>query len=180
MRKSFTEYRTSQELPKVIRTYPSFTRQSFPNKLSYSSLFVGTKAPYPENFRYKIARSAKYIEFQGWGDEFPIFDDVADMLDKAEDDLERDIKQQGWDQHVRRIRTWTFETAHLVVKNDEGGDGVYHKELMEFLRGLGDFGRQYGFFTCRMTFYNNQFTVDKRAIAELSVYTGPRAVAATA
>ncbi|KAL8940806.1 MAG: hypothetical protein Q9216_002632 [Gyalolechia sp. 2 TL-2023] len=142
-----------------------------------SSIFAGSKSPYPENFRYKIPRSAKYIVFHGWGDEFPVFDDVADILDRAEDDLDRDRRQAGGDQPVRRVRTWTFETAHLVVKNDQGGDGVTHRELIEFLRGLGEFGRQYGFFTCRMTFYNDQFTVDRRAIAEISVYTGPRAVA---
>ncbi|KAL8943663.1 MAG: hypothetical protein Q9211_000898 [Gyalolechia sp. 1 TL-2023] len=170
MHKSIAEYRKCWQLDKN----PSL------NQLPYSSLPVGTKPPFAEHVRYKIPRSAKYIDFYGWGDEFPIFDDVADMLDEAENDLQRDIEDRGGDHPVRRIRTWTFETAHLVVVNDAGGDGVDHGELMQFLRGVGEFGRQYGFFTCRMIFYNPQLSIEKRAMAELSVYTGPKEAAATA
>ncbi|KAI4191177.1 MAG: hypothetical protein L6R41_000314 [Letrouitia leprolyta] len=180
MRKSVTANSKDREHPSVSHTTLHLPIMSSLTNPPHSSVLLNSTCPYPERYRYRLPRSAKSIEFSSWGAEFPIFDDVADMLDKAENDLTEDIKAQGWDRPIRRIRTWTFESARLVVRNDEGGNGVNHRDLITFLRGLGDFGMVHGFWACKMVFWDTYYSVDRRGVAEISVHAGPRDGVATA
>lgn len=70
---------------------------------------------------------------------------------------------------MERVRTWNLGTAHLVVLNDQGADGMYHKELMGFLSGLRISGMVFGFWECHVEFYDRQLTVSTRGRGVLSL-----------
>ncbi|KAL8903785.1 MAG: hypothetical protein Q9207_003709 [Kuettlingeria erythrocarpa] len=69
----------------------------------------------PDPFKWDIPRSTRSLIFSGWGDEIEKFDDVIDVIQNAQQRLAQEIKFQGYDDAVAKIRSWTFETAHLVA-----------------------------------------------------------------
>ncbi|KAL9599876.1 MAG: hypothetical protein Q9219_003570 [cf. Caloplaca sp. 3 TL-2023] len=133
-----------------------------------TSLSLRAKPGYPENYRYRLHNSQKSIIFSEWGDEFPRFDDVADMLDKAVEKLRQEINSKGYNEAMPAIWQFDFEGAHLMVMNGERADGVSHLELIDFLEGLQSFGEQFGFFRCYMHLENRQKTLSARGRAVLS------------
>lgn len=123
--------------------------------------------------RYRIPRSGQTIIFSHWGDELPNFDDVISALDKAEAELEGEVQRRGYDENMGKIRGWNFQTAHVVMRNDKGPDGMNHRELLSFLNGLRLFGQQYGFWTCEMELYNERYTQRTRGRGVLEVAPPP-------
>ena len=132
------------------------------------------EAKLPDPFRYRIPRSTKSLIFSHYGEELTHFDDVVDMIDQAEDQLTNEIKHRGWDEPIAKIRGWNLHTARLQVFNNAGGDGVTHKELVQFLWGLRESGMEFGFWNCDIEFYDSRFTISTRARVHLGLAPEPR------
>lgn len=107
--------------------------------------------------------------FSEWGAEFPIFDDVIDMLEEAEQDLLSELKGQSGDEPIAKERSWKFGTARLVVVNGDGAAGMHQRELLAFLGGLREVGMQHGFWRCNLRFLDSARTVRTRAIGFLAL-----------
>ncbi|KAL8727217.1 MAG: hypothetical protein Q9166_006181 [cf. Caloplaca sp. 2 TL-2023] len=123
----------------------------------------------------KWPRGGKSIIFSQWDTELPNFDDVISVLDKAETELEREIKNKGWDPGaIEPRRGWNDRTAHLVVVNAQGIVGMDHHELLVYLDGLRQFGFQYGFWTAQMEFYDSTYAIDTRGRGYLEWARPPR------
>ncbi|KAL8958593.1 MAG: hypothetical protein Q9183_005806 [Haloplaca sp. 2 TL-2023] len=119
---------------------------------------------------YLPSDRTKYIGFSEWGPELPNFDDVIQVIENAEAEIARQMKSGT----LEKQRGWNFQSAHLVVKNLQGRDGMTYGELVEFLRGLRLFGEVYGFFTCKLMFWNRRYTIDFRGSGFLDVAPPPR------
>ncbi|KAL8783585.1 MAG: hypothetical protein Q9213_004514 [Squamulea squamosa] len=142
---------------------------------------IGNRAPYVDPFPYGIPGTSQTIIFSRWGDELPNHDDVISLLDNAEHDIEREIEYRGWDEPMAKIQGWNFQTARLVITNDEEEDGVTHKQLLSFLNGLRLFGQQFGFWKCDMELYDSRFSAFTRGYGRLGWAQPPReAIAAEA
>ncbi|KAL8952100.1 MAG: hypothetical protein Q9222_001968 [Ikaeria aurantiellina] len=134
-----------------------------------------TRPPFKEGFAYRLPGNwRQYIIFTHWSTELSKFDDVIDVLDKAEDELAREVKSQAGDRAIEKRRGWNFHSAHLVVTNDNGLDGMNHRDLLGFLNGLRLFGQQFGFWTCDMEFYDGTLTVSTRGKGRLEWAQPPR------
>ena len=145
--------------------------------ISMGSSRIGAGPDYMDPLRYRISRSGQTIIFSHWGNELPNFDDVISALDKAEVELEEEVQRRGYDENMGKIRGWNFQTAHVVVRNYKGPDGMNHRELLSFLNGLRLFGQQYGFWTCEMELHNQRYTQRTRGRGVLEVAPPPRAEA---
>ncbi|KAI4275335.1 MAG: hypothetical protein L6R38_005890 [Xanthoria sp. 2 TBL-2021] len=133
---------------------------------------IGAGPKYIDPFPYRIPGTSQTIIFSKWGDELPDFDDVISALDKAEADLELELKNRGYDDFIGKIRGWNFESAHIVIRNDMGSDGMNHRQLLSFLNGLRLFGQQYGFWKCDMELYdaNQKLETLERRIDESATH----------
>lgn len=97
----------------------------------------------------------------------PHFDDVADMIEKAEDDLETEMKTGGSNAPIQKIRGWNMGTARLSITNPNQYDGLDHRSLLQYLRGLLVSGFVYGFFEVHIDFYDDRLTIHERGSAVL-------------
>lgn len=126
---------------------------------------ISTSAGLPVGYKFHLKRRQAYLEFFQWGQELPIFDDVISMLDIAEADLESEFYLD--DPPIQQRRTWKYQTAHLVITNDLGADGLNHKALLEYLDGLRKFGFVHGFWNSEFDFYDKKFYLDLRGKGRL-------------
>lgn len=101
---------------------------------------------------------------------------MIDVIENAQQRLAQDIKSQGYDTAVAKIRSWTLETAHLVASNDVGADGMTHRELIDALAGLRLAGELFGFWQCHIQLVNSRFTQYQRGKLRLTS-TPPSAAA---
>ena len=98
----------------------------------------------------------------------PNFDDVVDMIQKAEDELIREETIAGGSGGpIPRNRGWNFGTARLSISNPNEYDGLDHRSLLQFLKGLWFSGTVYGFFEVHIVFYDGQLTIHDRGTAIL-------------
>lgn len=135
---------------------------------------IAAGPPLPDPFFYRLHKSTASIGFHEWGPELPIFDDVIEVLDNAEQALERELHSAAGDQPIAERRGWNFRTAHMVVGNKNGRDGMNHRALLEYLNALRESGMQYGFWTCKMDFWDRKYTETLRGYARLEWAEGPR------
>ncbi|KAL8869162.1 MAG: hypothetical protein Q9174_004475 [Haloplaca sp. 1 TL-2023] len=110
-----------------------------------------------------------------WGAELPNFDDVIQVIENAQAEIARATKSGA----LEKQRGWNFQSAHLVIENTMGIDGITYGELGDFLRALRFFGELYGFFTCQMTFYNRRKTLEFRGNGLLEIAPPPRGLFAS-
>ena len=103
--------------------------------------------------------------YSHYGPEMPNFDDVVEMIDKAEDELESEIKSGN--PPIPKIRGWNLGTARLSVSNPNGYDGLNHRSLIQYLKGLRVSGFVYGFFEVHIVFYDGALTISERGTAVL-------------
>ncbi|KAL8874272.1 MAG: hypothetical protein Q9198_006910, partial [Flavoplaca austrocitrina] len=134
---------------------------------------VGAGPHYRDPFHFHIPRTTQTIIFTRWGDELN-HDDVISVIEKAEEDVERELKNRGHDDFIGKIRGWNFYSAHLVIRNDKGSDGMDHRDLLSYLKGLRLFGETYGFWKCEMELYDTGYTVNVRGHGTLEVAAPPR------
>ncbi|KAL9000343.1 MAG: hypothetical protein Q9169_001060 [Polycauliona sp. 2 TL-2023] len=135
-------------------------------------LEIGADPKLPSS--YRIPRTTRVIFFANYGDELN-HDDVISTLDKAEDDLKSELKIR--DDYIGKILGWNFLSAHLVIRNDKGSDGVDHRQLLSFLNGLRLFGQQYGFWICDMELFDIRSAIPEKGRGRLEVAASPRAEA---
>ncbi|KAI4192315.1 MAG: hypothetical protein LQ346_004360 [Caloplaca aetnensis] len=157
---------------KCIRAAPRAAGQAG----SSQSLTVAAPPKLPNPYKWNIPGSTQSLIFSGWGDEIERFDDVIDVIENAQQRLAQDIKSQGYDTAVAKIRSWTLETAHLVASNDVGADGMTHRELIDALAGLRLAGELFGFWQCHIQLVNSRFTQYQRGKLRLTS-TPPSAAA---
>ena len=128
-------------------------------------------APPSPDFRpaeFKIPKTKKELFYSNYGPEMPNFDDVVDTIQKAEDELEGEIKTGGGaSMPIQRVRGWNSGTARLSVTNPNEYDGLDHRSLLQFLKGFWLSGTVYGFFEVRIAFYDGALTLPERGTAVL-------------
>lgn len=107
---------------------------------------------------FSIFKTGKKLLFSEIGPELH-FDDVVDMIDKVEDELEQELKTQAGDFDIQKTRGWNLETARLSVSNPNKYDGLTHRSLLQFLKGLREVGFLYGFFEAKIVFYDDWQTI---------------------
>lgn len=133
------------------------------------SLSLAEPPDFPEPYEWRIPRSSQLLIFSKWGDELPYFDDVIDLIERAQRQIQSDIDGYHGDTVMKKITSWTEETATLVTLNDEGGDGMTHRELIRFLAGLRLSGEVFGFWSSNIALYDSRRTSTKRGEAILSI-----------
>ena len=70
---------------------------------------------------------------------------------------------------MKKIRIWTYQTANLILLNEEGIDGMTHREAFSFLSGLRLSGEIFGFWTSHVDLVDKKFAVDGRGKALLAI-----------
>lgn len=121
----------------------------------------------PERYLWRCPGTTKSIRFSDWGAEFPIFDDVMTVIDRAEDGIERDLKVA--DDTIRGGRAWEFGTARLIISNRgqwaREESGFQLSRMLVWLKGLRAFGMVYGgFWTSTMNFRDVNFWLGNGAL----------------
>ncbi|KAL8706084.1 MAG: hypothetical protein Q9201_000849 [Fulgogasparrea decipioides] len=108
------------------------------------SLSLAAPPKFPEHYRWRIPRSTQFLDFSGWGDELPIFDDVIALIERVQLQLHAEISTDHTDRAMQKIKTWTDGTASLVLVNEKDTDGMSHREAIRFLEGLRLSGEVFG------------------------------------
>ncbi|KAI4128147.1 MAG: hypothetical protein LQ338_002884 [Usnochroma carphineum] len=130
------------------------------------SLAAGPRLPDP--FTWPVPGGTQVLIFTHWGNKFPVFDHVVDLIEKVELELENEIKAAGGDQRMEVSRTWSFNTAQLKTYNALRARGMSHRELLRFLGGLRTNGMVYGFWACDIEFHDSRFMMHLRGKGVLS------------
>ncbi|KAL8736505.1 MAG: hypothetical protein Q9166_000297 [cf. Caloplaca sp. 2 TL-2023] len=141
----------------------------FPLTTTPLSLSLAAPPRFPDPYRWRIPRSTRSLIFSGWGSELPEFDDVITLIERAQLQIESEIDRYHGDRAMKKISTWTEENAHLVLLNDEGPDGVKHREALAFLAGLRLSGEVFGFWSSFIQLFDTRYTIPVRGKAQLSI-----------